>query len=279
MRRNKHCSRSRRPGGARRKGLCERQEAIKLHSAAAGSARAQRSPPITRGGGCGGKGRRPAAPAQCPTPGAIRAGACQSAARDTGGHLSRPPAPPPGLAPPHVSACGRTPRRSGTRSPARGSPSGPQGRAVEPPPGARQAPAAAASPSVSRPLPGEGAVGQAWPLSLRGARGPPPRRQPRDPYPAARPPAAEGHRRAGDMGGAPPPSSGASSRDPLVPLSPAPRFPDSPGSADPGAPRCASSLSLPDPRCREAPPVCPAALPVTSSRFDVGHPPLPSRFL
>lgn len=81
MRHNKHCSRSRRPGGARRKGLCKRQEAIKVHSAAAGSAQTQRSPPITRGGGGGEKGRQPAVPTQCPTPGAIRAGACASAGR------------------------------------------------------------------------------------------------------------------------------------------------------------------------------------------------------
>ncbi|CAN8218908.1 unnamed protein product [Coccothraustes coccothraustes] len=148
MRRNKHCSRSRRPGGAQGKGLCERQEAIKLHSAAAGSAQAQRSPPITRGGGCGGKGRRPAVPAQRPTPGAVRAGACERAGRR--GHLSRPPAPPswPGSAA-SVRVWAHAPTDRDAVTCPRLPPSGPPGRAVERPPGARQAPAAATSPYVS----------------------------------------------------------------------------------------------------------------------------------
>lgn len=229
MRHNKHCSRSRRPGGAPRKGFCERQEAIKVHSAAAGSAQIQHSPPITRGGGGGEKGRQPAVPTQCPTPGAIRAGACESAGRRGSPQLPGQPRRR-GLAPPPLSACGRTPRRTRTGSPTRGS--RPRGRRAGPwsdrrgrdrP---RSQPPALLSP---RPLPGEGAVGQAWPLSPPRGEGPPPLRQPRDPYPAARLPTAEPHRRAGDMGGAPPPSSAVSSRDSVVPLPPAPRSLVSPG--------------------------------------------------
>lgn len=102
-----------------------------------------------------------------------------------------------------------------------------------------------------RPLPGEGAVGQAWPLSPPRGQGPPPLRQPRDPYPAARLPTAEAHRRAGDMGGAPPPSSAVSSRDPVVPLPPAPRSPVSPG------PQTLARPALPNPRCSGLPSCAP----------------------
>lgn len=280
MRRNKHCSRSRRPGGARRKGLCERQEAIKLHSAAAGSAQTQHSPPISRGGGCGEKGRQPAVPPQCPTPGAIRAGACESAGRRGS---PQPPGRPrrPGLAPPHLSACGRTPRRTGTRSPARGP--RPRGRRAGPRSDRRgrdrprPQPPALMSP---RALPGEGAVGQAWPLSPprgEGPTAPPPASGPVPCLPPAYgrgPPAAGGHGRGSTalLGRLKPPpgcptlSSAAISRLTRV------RRPWR-------APVRAPALPLPNPRCRGAPLVCPAALPVTSPRFDVGHPPLPSPFL
>jgi len=53
---NKRC------GGSRRKALCQRQGAIKAHSAAAGSAPAQRSPPVTAGEGAGGREGSPHSP-------------------------------------------------------------------------------------------------------------------------------------------------------------------------------------------------------------------------
>lgn len=182
-------------------------------------------------------------PTQCPTPGAIRAGACASAGRrglpqQPGRPRRRGPAPPP------PSACGRTPRRTRTWSPARGS--RPQGRRAgpwsdrrgrdrpRPPPPALMSP---------RPLPGEGAVGQAWPLSPPRGEGPTAPPAASGPVPCRPPAHGRGHRRAGGMGRAPPPSSGVSSLDPVVPLPPAPRSPVSSGSAGPGAPRCAPSRS------------------------------------
>lgn len=179
MRHNKRCSRSRGAGGARRKSLCQRQEAIKVHSAAAGSAQIRYSPPSTRGGGLRREEERlPKLPTLCPMHGVTPALLSEGAGPVQGSLaacLARPSRPSSAAfarrwTPAVIARAGVTcprlplpgpPGRDAMRSSHRG-----RGRPWPPPP-------AILSP---RPLPGEGAVGQAWMLSPpgRGARHPPP---------------------------------------------------------------------------------------------------------
>lgn len=228
-----------------------------------------------------GRGRREgeAVPTQCPRPGAIRAGAVRV---QGGGDPLGLPASPAGPAwlrriCPRVGASPDGPGRGHLPvAPALGAPS----RAVERPPGARQAPAAASSPYVSTassrrrrcrtslaalPSAGRGARRPAASLGTRRGRGPP---------------------AAGDMaGGPPPPSSGVSSRHPVVPLPPALRSPIShlPRARRPCLTRSATGL----PSCAPLPSRSPAPALMSGTRlfppcsFDAGaraasFPPAPS---
>lgn len=260
MRHNKHCSRSRGPGRVRRKGLCQTQEAIKVHSAAAGSARTQHSPPITLGGGGGGKGaggeggdsphRPPSAPRRGrpeldPARVRGRRGSAQPPARPR----RRSPSPPP------LPAGGRPPRRPGPGSPARGSrPRGGRAgarRGAERPPGARQALATSTSHFVSTASSRRRRCRTSLAALPAWARVPPPPAP--GPAPQTRLPACSRGRTPGGRG------AGVGLRHPSR------AFPE-PSPAGPqlshyfqrcGLPPAPARHSLPSPRCRRGSPRVP----------------------
>lgn len=266
MRHNKPCSEALGPGWARRKGPCQRQEAIKPHSVPRGllTPRNLRGCAWGRGRPGGGHGgisptrAPPASPrgAPCEAVGAVgTAGpvpaAPPSASRCAPRGRPRRAAPPRSLAEPDAGAVGRG--RPEALGPLRAAPSSAEASAVEarpwgglswdalgtPRPRRRGpgSPARGARPRgrrasarccrrgrgrarrrhqpfcLPRPLPGEGAVGQAWPPSLpgRGALRPaaprclprPPARSP-GPRPRGRPTGGPG---APPLFGGPPPGS------------------------------------------------------------------------
>lgn len=183
-------------------------------------------------------------PARCPRAGALPAGACGTAGR---GSLSRQPVPAVLAGPRRVWAHAR---RAGSAH----LPSGPPGRAVQPPPGARQAPAAAASPCVSTASSRRRRCRTslaALPSAGRGPTAPPPASGPVPCRPPARgraPPAGGGRGRGSTalLGrpkprpGCPAPSSAAISRLGRV-----------------RAPVRAPALSLPHPPCSGLPSCAP----------------------
>lgn len=180
MKHNKHCSRSQGPGGARRKGLWQRQEAIKVHSAAAGSVQTQHSPPSTRGGGDGERGQ--AARIAHPSPratGATRAGLREGAEAARGNPAARSAPLSRSIAASSARGWAPSPTARAGVTCMRLPPSGRLGRGAErsgrrgrgrpwPPPLAILS---------RRPLPGEGAVGQASALPV-WERGSPPHSPP-----------------------------------------------------------------------------------------------------